>query len=355
MQAWWQSQALAQAHSLPARLYVDPAMAVVEQAQVFGPSWQLLAHAAQLADPGDVLPVDMLGLPLLLLRDRSGVLRALHNVCRHRGGPLATECLRGQTRLRCRYHGWSYALDGALLAGPELDAIEGLQPETLRLPAIAVTEWQGLVFAAIEPAYSFSSLVEGLDARLAAAALPALRFQRRVSYHADCNWKAYVDNYLEGYHLPHVHPALNRLLDYRRYRTELAGWHSLQSSPLDASNNFYAGDEALYVFLWPNTMLNVLPGRLQTNRVLPLGAERCRIDFDYYYAADLDAEALDQVGKDQALADQTQAEDLEICEQIQRAYRSACFDQGRVHPTRETGIHHFQELYRRAMAAACSP
>src|SRR6202008_4401705 len=87
--------------------------------------------------------------------------------------------------------------------------------------------------------------------------------------------------YLEGYHLPHIHPALNKLLDYRAYATTCARWYSLQHSPLESADNFYGQGGAYYYFVYPNTMLNCLPGRLQTNRVLPLGGDRCRIEFDY--------------------------------------------------------------------------
>ena len=108
---------------------------------------------------------------------------------------------------------------------------------------------------------------------------------QRVGYDVACNWKIYVDNYLEGYHVPHVHPALNRMLDYRSYVTETSEWHSLQWSPLESDDTLYGNGDALYYWLWPNTMLNILPGRLQTNRVVPLGVDRCRVEFDFYYAS----------------------------------------------------------------------
>ncbi len=173
--------------------------------------------------------------------------------------------------------------------------------------------------------------------------------QRQVSYTAACNWKAYVDNYAEGYHVPHVHPALNQLLDYRAYSTHCARWYSLQASPLDDDASFYGSGEGLYYLLWPNTMLNILPGRLQTNRVVPLGVDRCRIDFDYYYAPGLAASDAPRIAQDQDLAEITQQEDIDICERVQKAFASGSYGVGRVHPTREQGVHHFQELYREAM------
>ncbi len=176
---------------------------------------------------------------------------------------------------------------------------------------------------------------------------------RRATYDIACNWKVYVDNYLEGYHLPRVHPGLSRLLDYRSYHTELARWHSLQWSPLDTATGPYVSDGAsdggasvaLYWWLWPNTMLNVLPGRLQTNRVLPLAVDRCRVVFDYYYPASTAAQG---IAGDHAFADEVQAEDIAICEAVQRGLVSGSYVSGRLNPTRESGVAHFHELLRHA-------
>jgi choline monooxygenase len=170
-----------------------------------------------------------------------------------------------------------------------------------------------------------------------------------VTYDIACNWKVYVDNYLEGYHVRRVHPALAGLLDDRRYRTELGTWHSLQSSPLDETQGPYGepgqDNEALYYWLWPNTMLNVLPGRLQTNRVIPVDAQRCRVEFDYYYPVGADPRA---ASRDREFSDQAQAEDGAICEAVQRGLASGSYDRGRLHPTREAGVLHFHELLRSA-------
>ncbi len=347
---WRQSQTLADAHGLPATCYTDFELALRERSAIFARSWQLVAHRAQLANPGDHVVAEVAGTPLLLLRDDHGELRALHNVCRHRGGPLATADGHGLKQLRCQYHGWTYDLAGCLKSGPELDAIAGLDRANTRLPSARAVEWQGLVFVALDPATpDFAESVDGIDARLAGHGLSDYVHQRQVSYTAECNWKAYVDNYAEGYHVPHVHPALNQLLDYRSYRTECARWYSLQSSPLDGDSSFYGSGEGLYYLMWPNTMLNILPGRLQTNRVVPLGVDRCRIQFDYYYAPGLAETNATRIAQDQELAEITQQEDIEICERVQKAFASGSYTIGRVHPTREQGIHHFQELYRAAL------
>lgn len=346
----------AEALALPARCYVDHAFEWRERATVFATGWQLVAHAGQIAEPGDHMVAQLGAVPLLLVRGAPepdaprGRLRALHNVCRHRAGPLATCDGHGAKALVCRYHGWTYALDGSLRGAPEMHDAPGFDPASVRLPQASVAEWQGLVFAALAPEAPFEAVVAGIDARLGGS-LSGHRFDRRVSYEIGCNWKVYIDNFLEGYHLPRVHPALNRLLDYRSYRTELSRWSSLQWSPLDVSQGPYGGGAdalARYWWLWPNTMLNVLPGRLQTNRVVPLAPQRCRVDFDYYYPAAADAM---QRGSDRAFADEVQAEDIAICEAVQRGLASGSYEAGRLNPTRESGVWHFHELLRRAYAA----
>jgi choline monooxygenase len=347
----FESQPAATALALPARCYVEEDWFRRELDAVFGRSWQLVAHSAQLTGVGDHVTAEIGRVPIIVVRGEPGPdaphgLRALHNVCRHRAGPLATCDGRGARALICHYHGWTYALDGQLRGAPEMTDASAFDVTTIRLPRAHVAEWRGLVFASLAPAMDFDQLIAGVGE--STAEFSAYRFDRRVSYEIACNWKVYVDNFLEGYHLPRVHPALNRLLDYRSYRTELSRWSSLQWSPMDTAQGLYQGGDAIarYWWLWPNTMLNVLPGRLQTNRVLPLGATRCRVDFDYYYPANA---AADAGANDRAFADEIQAEDVAICEAVQRGLASGSYEAGRLNPTRESGVRHFQELLRAAM------
>jgi choline monooxygenase len=339
---------LAQAHALPASYYTGAESPARDRRAVFARSWQLVAHAGQLAAAGDHVVTDIAGVPLLLVRGEDGVLRALHNVCRHRAGPLATCDGRGATRLRCRYHGWTYGLDGRLASAPGMDEAEGFDPAGVRLPAAQAASWRGLVFAALDGVPPLPELLDGIDARIGADALAGYVFERRVAYDIGCDWKVYVDNYLEGYHVPHVHPELNRMLDYRSYVTETARWHSLQWSPLESAEGLYGRGEALYYWLWPNTMLNILPGRLQTNRVLPLGEGRCRVEFDFFHPRGGDPE---RHRRDLEFSDLVQQEDIGICEQVQRGLASGSYVAGRLHPQRERGVHHFHQRLRAAYRA----
>lgn len=341
---------LSRATALPARYYFGDAMLAMEQQAVFARSWQLVAHQGQLAEPGDHVVEQVGEVPVLVVRGGDGVLRAFPNVCRHRAGPLALCNGKGARALHCKYHGWSYTLEGQLRSAPEMQDACDFKVEDIRLPPLRVQEWQGLVFIALDPdTPPFEQVYSGITERIAPIDLGAMRFLRRDSYDIDCNWKVYVDNYLEGYHLPHVHPGLSKLLDYKAYDTELFPWYSLQSSPLRNSGDIYGEGQAFYYQIYPNIMLNVMPGRMQTNRILPLGPGRCRVEFDYYYAQN--AEVLARIQADQNFSDEVQVEDITICEAVQKGLASGFYEAGRLCPKRESGVWLFHNLLRAAYRA----
>ena len=341
------AQALATATALPAAYYRGDAMVQMEQSCVFGRHWQYVCHVSQLADEGDYTVGHLGQLPIIVIRTAEG-LRGYHNVCRHRAGPLAQCSGKGAKQLRCRYHGWTYNLDGTLRTATEMKDVADFDIKDIRLPALQLREFEGLIFAADGTPPPFEDFVAGIAERLAVSGhrLQDLQFHQHLSYDIDCNWKTYVDNYLEGYHVPHVHPELNKLLDYRSYVTETHAWHSLQFSPLESGDDLYGSGEALYYFMYPNTMLNILPGRLQTNRVLPLPNNRCRVEFDFFYAARKgDADDARRI-RDMEFSDVVQDEDVRICEDVQRGLDSGSYVAGRLNPLRENALHHFQELLR---------
>ncbi|MEZ5521325.1 MAG: aromatic ring-hydroxylating dioxygenase subunit alpha [Dokdonella sp.] len=340
---------LEHAHALPARYYFGEAMLEREHEAVFARSWQLVAHREQLAEPGDHV-VEMIGkVPILVVRGKDGVLRAFPNVCRHRAGPLALCNGKGANALHCKYHGWTYTLEGQLRSAPEMQGAKDFDVTDIRLPPLRAHEWQGLVFVALDASVApFEEVYAGIVERIAPIDLSAMRYLRRETYDIACNWKVYVDNFLEGYHLPHVHPGLCKVLDYRAYDTELFPWQILQTSPLRDSGEIYGEGEAFYYQIYPNIMLNIMPGRLQTNRVLPLGPGRCRVEFDFYYAQDDKAQS--RIARDAEFSDEVQLEDVAICEAVQHGLASGTYDAGRLCPKRESGVWHFHNLLRAAYA-----
>jgi choline monooxygenase len=348
------SEELATARALEPECYLGAGTLERDFDRVFSRSWQLLAHESRLAAAGDHVVAGIGRTPLLVVRGPDARLRAFANVCRHRAGPLALCDGKGARALHCRYHGWTYDLEGRLRHAPEMGGARDFGARDICLPQFRVASWQGFVFVALdETSPPLEVVYGGIAERIAPIDLAGMEFVHSDAYEIACNWKVYVDNYLEGYHLPYVHPGLSKVLDYRVYRTELFPWYSLQHSPLRANDGIYGDGEAFYYFVYPNVMLNIMPGRLQVNRVLPAGPDRCRVEFDYYYAADAAARA--RVARDREFSDEIQQEDVAICEAVQRGLASGHYAPGRLCPRRESGLWHFQNLLRQAYAAPAVP
>jgi len=350
-------QPLARAETIPSSWYVDPAFHAFDRERIFAGSWQYVGHEAQLPNPGDYLSAEVAGNPLVVVRGGDGVVRAFYNVCRHRGGPLVMDAGGCTKVLQCKYHGWTYRLDGSLRGVPRFNRTELFDKADYGLVAVTLQIWQGLLFVHLggDPP-PLAVILDGITERIGAIDLRAMRFFRRVPYDVDCNWKVYVDNYLEGYHIPLVHPDLLNVLDVRRYVTETHPTYSLQYSPFrqaDAANPYGIEDgRAFYYFVFPNAMLNILPGRLQTNVVLPLAPARCRVLFDYFYTDVTTPEAIAKIEEDVAFSDQVQQEDAEICAYVQRGLQSRAYDRGRFSVEAEEGVYHFQCLLKEAYRTA---
>ncbi|MCF6300902.1 MAG: Rieske 2Fe-2S domain-containing protein [Proteobacteria bacterium] len=336
------------AHSLPAIFYCDSEFHEIDKNAVLYRSWQLLGHISQLANTGDQVIGHIGDKPVLLVKTANNSIKAYYNVCRHRGGPLALENGNSKT-LRCKYHGWNYSLDGQLKSAPEMQSTPGFDVCQYKLVQIKCDNWQGFIYVSFDEAVPpLDQLMKGIKDTVKPVDLSFMRFHRRDEFIIDCNWKVYVENYLEGYHLPHVHPGLNRLLDYRSYQTKLHQWHSYQFSPLDNGGGFYGDGMAHYYFVYPNTMFNILPNRLQTNQVMPMANNKSKVIFDYYYPDSKNPEIQQLIEQDREFSDEVQYEDIAICEAVQKGLTSGSYETGRLCMKRETALLHFQELIRKA-------
>jgi len=339
---------LGSARALDPRFYLGADWLAFDQQHVLAPGWQVIAPASALAESGDHIVREIGGVPVVLVRDETGAINGFVNVCRHRAGPLALCDKRGAKRLRCAYHGWAYDLQGQLRTAPEMQNAEAFNRSDIRLKPIDVELWGGMVFARVGPGQAFSTVIEGIDALVAGANLDGMVHHHHRVYDVAANWKVYIDNYLEGYHLPFVHPGLTQVVSYPEYRTELARFWSLQRSPIGEETGAYAAGEALYFFIYPNTMLNILPGRMQSNRVVPDGPDRCRVEFDFYYAPGAEKRA----SEDDRFSDEVQEEDRLICEHVQKGLGCGHYEAGRLSPDQEAGVWHWQNLLREVYAAA---
>jgi choline monooxygenase len=349
---------LSLASTLPPTWYLEPAALERERLRVFARSWQLVGYVHELARPGRCIGADVAGEPILVVRQDDGRLAAFSAVCRHRAGPVGCGQKDGRA-LRCGYHGWTYALDGRLLGTPEFEGVAGFDRKAVRLPEVRVATFGPFVFANLDcDAPSLETVLGEIPGETAGLGLDGLRFYRRHDYEVACNWKVYVDNYLEGYHIPVVHPGLFREIDYAAYRVDVRRFHSRQHAPVRSrsADSLYrrrleAGrePEALYYWLFPNLMLNVYPDNVQVNVVRPLEAERTRVRFDWLVADPERAGLAADFERSFAFSDEVQQEDAAICEAVQRGLRSRFYARGRFSVKREGGVHHFHSLLAAAL------
>ncbi|MGZ7041760.1 MAG: aromatic ring-hydroxylating oxygenase subunit alpha, partial [Thermoanaerobaculia bacterium] len=339
--------------TIPSRFYIDASYLAEENRNVFARTWQLVGHAEQVRQPGQFFTAKIAGEPLLIVRGTDDVLRAMSNVCRHRAGPVAKGAGKRPV-LQCGYHGWTYGLDGRLLTTPEMEGIQEFDRAEFCLPQFRVEMWHDLLFVNLtEDAVPLRDyLGPELFDHLGKRDTSDYRLAARKDWELDCNWKVYVDNYLEGYHIPIVHPGLFRELDYPRYWTETKKHYSIQHAPLKRADRIRVSssdDDVSYYWVYPNLMLNVYPDNFSTNLIVPLGPERTLTIFEWYFRNPEAADVKKAIEETIAFSDEIQLEDVDICEDVQRGLRSTTYESGRYSPVRENGVHHFHALYAAAM------
>jgi choline monooxygenase len=339
------------AYTLPASWYVDQHIAELERQSTFGHSWQVVGRAEQLQRPGQFVTAELAGEPLLVVRGKDNQLRAFYNVCRHHAAAVVTEDEGSASMFRCPYHGWSYGLDGSLKGAPEFEGVCEFDHAQNGLVHVQVELWEQFVFVNLDPrARPLSDFLGRLVQRVVPLGLSSLHFLERRSYGLDCNWKVFVDNYLDGgYHVPHLHKTLNSLLEYKHYTIEIGERYCLQSSPMVAStvdaatSALRTGDRAWYFWQYPNFMMNLYADYMDTNLVVPDGADRCTVIFDFYFD-DVSAVAAERNRQSIAFGERVNDEDVGICKAVQRGLHSRAYGAGRLSVRREAGEHLFHRL-----------
>ena len=351
---------LERASTIPALWYRDPRIEELERAAVLGSTWQVVGRLDQVLERGHFFTAEVAGEPIVVVRDEDGNLRAFFNVCRHHAAAVVPEAQGCAKQFRCPYHGWTYGIDGTLKGMVEFDGVCNFDRATNGLVPVAVDIWENFVFVNLDGrATSLREFLGPVSDLVAPLELTKKLhyFDRRV-YTLNCNWKVYVDNYLDGgYHVPHAHKGLSSVIEYTKYTIENFERACLQSSPLSSDEDTAAGiaatrqGRAFYLWLYPNFMINAYKGVMDTNLVVPLGVDKCAVVFDYYFA-DTGAAAEAHNRASIAVSEKVQDEDMGICDAVQRGLHSRAYVAGRLSVRREAGEHLFHRLLHADLTAA---
>jgi choline monooxygenase len=321
---------LAEASTIPSTWYVDPALAELERQTVFARSWQVIGRAEQVANPGQYVTSEVAGEPLAVIRGSDGVLRGFFNVCRHHAAAVLTE-LHGETsQMRCPYHGWTYSLEGELKSAPDLGAVCNFDRASMGLRPLETSIWKQWALVRLDGAGAAGADMPSLD-------VGHFHWFERRQYTLACNWKVFVDNYLDGgYHVPHLHRGLDSVLHYSEYQIDPGERFCLQWSRSQAASSAVLLDLS-------NWMINRYPDAMDTNLVIPRGIARTEVIFDFYFTNISEAARARNVAS-VARSEEIQNEDVGICESVQRGLASRAYTAGRLSARREAGEHLFHRL-----------
>ncbi|MCY1143513.1 ring-hydroxylating oxygenase subunit alpha [Actinoplanes sp. Pm04-4] len=355
----------ARSFSLRSRAYTEPEWLTADLAGIFRRTWQWVGHHEQLAAPGSYVAAEIAGMPIVVVRDRQGQLRAFYNVCRHR----AHELLSGAGRVAnivCPYHAWVYDLTGKLSGARRADRMETFDKSQICLDGVRVEEFGGFVYVNLDPAAQPLAEQAGdllAEIRTWAPDVDRLTHAKRLTYDIRSNWKNVVDNFLECYHCHIAHPEFVDLIDMATYEVKTHGiWSSHFAQGSEGENDAYdvsgatVNEHAVW-WLWPNTCLLRYPGRgnFMVLQIIPAGVDRTLETWDFYFeTAELDEAELQSV---KYIDEVLQQQDIRIVESVQRGMATPAFDQGRIvydpdgAGLSEHGVHHFHGLvldaYRR--------
>jgi phenylpropionate dioxygenase-like ring-hydroxylating dioxygenase large terminal subunit len=366
--------AVADGTALEPRLYTDPELLQAEQELIFERTWQLAGHVSSLPRPGSYVTARAGNQPVLVVRDENHQLRAFKNVCRHRGSRLLSGSGQCKQAIRCRYHGWTYRLDGSLIGIPEgMSYPERPDKSMLGLMPARVEEMCGLIFVNLDPgAAPLAELVGDLPQRLAPYRIQTLASFAPATGTQPANWKVVADNYLEGYHIPIAHPGLMRMLDYKHYDVEVHDNYVWFEAPLRAkpSSNrlerLYAqlvrpmpglsdADRTVwrYAFIYPNTTIDLYPDQVNSWQMLPDGVARTSDTFGGYRPAGADPRTRVAQWANQRLNTLVLDEDIDLVDNVQQGLATRGYRCGPL-SRREAGVAWFADRIRADLAPALS-
>ena len=352
---------LDRAETIPASWYTNQELYDLEIRTVFTNTWHYGARRDQVSEPGQYVTTDLAGEPLVIVRGNDDKTRAFFNVCRHHAAAVMTEAEGQAPQLRCPYHGWTYSLSGELKGTPDFAGVCDFARESNGLVPVELSEWENWVFVRLNSGGPTLQQFLGGDlvTQIQPLKLAKLHWQERRHYSFDCNWKVFVDNYLDGgYHVPHLHKGLDSVLDYSNYMIENGERYCLQWSPIvsegaeEQTGAVRKGDKALYYWIYPNFMINWYDGVLDTNLVIPRGVDKTEVIFDFYFPDVVSAAARERNRESIEVGQRIQDEDVAICKSVQRGLTSRAYNAGRLSVRREAGEHLFHRLLHTDLRAA---
>ena len=323
--------------NLAADFYVSEDVFLQERDRLFARTWQMLGPASAVAEPGRYLAVEIAGLEVFVLRGRDEVLRAFRNVCRHRGARILPEGEGTCGAIRCPYHNWVYDETGALIRAPWFGDDPEFRMEDWPLEPVHVADWRGLLLVAIDPKGPLEDQLGATIPELADEPIETYQAVHRERLVFDANWKTYTDNFVEGYHIPGIHPEFFQAIDFEAFETTANDGLVRMTAP-PREGLFYRGK---WMWMWPNWTLSLFDGGMNTSRINPLGAGACELVYHFYFADTSEEGAAareDTIQRNLAVV----REDFEVCIETQKNYASGAYGPGPLSPRHEQGVAYFQ-------------
>jgi choline monooxygenase len=370
----WEDRGVAASGTLPNDWYTSRELFDLEQRTLFREIWHCVGRVEQVAEPGQYFVTEVADEQVVVVRGRDGELRALSNVCLHRAGPVAVGCGK-RNAFQCPYHGWTFELDGRVRNTQGMDGTEDFEPQRMRLPRFQVGTWGPTVWVALEPTVTLDEWLGDVTPRLANYGIDEMRFAGGRRWTIGCNWKMYVDNYMEGYHIPFIHPGLAQSLSptiytYRlgRYSNEQYGGEPHPRGPGSRVAGILGGTQEFrrlkpppdgldesertgYYFHWvfPLTTINFMPDGLLMFRVRPVAPELTESMFMWWFPEPRSFQDRLLQAAIVNFGHLVNTEDYEICQQAQKGMRSRVYRQGRYAASQEMCLHHFHAMLTSAM------
>jgi Rieske 2Fe-2S family protein len=361
--------------ALEPRLYIDPAVLEAEQELIFERTWQFVGHVSALPRPGSYITGKAGSQPVLVVRDQGNTLRAYRNICRHRASKLLSGSGQCKGAIRCRYHGWTYRFDGSLIGVPEaLTYGQRLDKSALPLHPARVEELCGLIFVNLDPdAAPLARLLGHLPARLERYRIASLEAFSSTDDQQPANWKAVIENYIEGYHIPIAHPGLMRLLDYKRYDVECHGNYVWFDAPMrDKPSSNWA--ERLYtdlmqpmpgltqedrrvwryIVIYPNTTIDLYPDYIGVWQIRPDGIGRTSDTYSAYRAPNCGPRTRFVQWLNWRINKVTLDEDVDLVANVQEGFQTRGYRCGPL-SRREAGVAWFADRVRQDLAPILQP